>query len=354
MSADRIVCTYHTNAGWKLGSIDVAAHRLDPIDCPYTDIEGVQAAAGRVVFRGGSPTEGPQIVELDPSSGRFEVLARSGEVDESLRPYFSVPEAIEFPTEEGLTAHAFLYPPHNPDFEAPEGKQPPLIVISHGGPTAQSSATFDPRVQYWTTRGFAVVDVNYGGSTGYGRAYRERLTGKWGIVDVDDCTNAALYLAAQGKADRERLIIRGGSAGGYTTLAALAFRDVFAAGASYYGVGDLAALARHTHKFESRYLDKLIGPYPEAEELYRERSPIFHVDRLDAPVIFFQGAEDKVVPFEQAEAMVEALRRKGLPVNYLLFDGEQHGFRRAENIKRTLDAELYFYASVVLEKGLRF
>ncbi len=353
-SSQRLVCTYHTKAGWRLGAIDVEAKRLDEIDCPYTDISGLCAAPGQVLFRGGSPTEGAQIVQLDLASGRYEALKRSSEPDAALEPYFSKPEAIEFPTEGGLAAHAFYYPPRNADFAGPPDRQPPLIVISHGGPTAQTSPTFDLRLQYWTSRGFAVVDVNYGGSTGYGRAFRERLAGAWGVVDVDDCVNAALYLAQQGKADRERLIIRGGSAGGYTTLAALAFRDVFAAGASYYGVGDLGALARDTHKFEARYLDKLVGPYPQDEALYRERSPIFHIDRLDAPVIFLQGAEDKVVPLEQAEAMVESLRHKRIPVNYLLFDEEQHGFRRSENIKRALDAELYFYASVVLEKGLRF
>ena len=231
---------------------------------------------------------------------------------------------------------------------------PPLIVISHGGPTAQASPALDWRKQYWTSRGFAVVDVNYRGSSGFGRAYRERLAGQWGVADVDDCCNAARHLVADGLADPERLIIRGGSAGGYTTLAALAMRDVFRAGASYYGVSDLTALAEDTHKFESRYLDKLVGPYPAAKRLYDDRSPIHHAEELNAPIIFFQGSEDKVVPPDQAEKMVEALRAKGLLVSYFLFDGEQHGFRQAGNIKRALDAELYFYASIFLEKGLRF
>jgi dipeptidyl aminopeptidase/acylaminoacyl peptidase len=301
------------------------------------------------VFKGGSPAEPTAIVQLELSSGKTETLRQAFEPRDELRRYFSVPEAIEFPTTNGLTAHAFFYPPRNPDFEPPPGEKPPLLVISHGGPTGSTSISLSLSIQYWTSRGFGVVDVNYGGSTGHGRAYRLRLNGQWGVVDVDDCTNAALSLAEQGRADRARLAIRGGSAGGYTTLAALAFRDVFRAGASYYGVSDIEALARDTHKFESRYDHSLVG----ARENYRKRSPIHAVDQLTAPVIFFQGSEDKVVPPNQAEMMADALRARGVPVAYVLFEGEQHGFRRAENIKRALDAELYFYASIFL-KGLRF
>ena len=218
---------------------------------------------------------------------------------------------------------------------------------SHGGPTAATSASFNPSIQYWTSRGIAVLDVNYGGSTGYGRAYRERLKGKWGIVDIDDCVNGAKFLVAKGLADPEKLAIDGGSAGGYTTLGALTFRDVFKAGASYYGVSDMGALAQDTHKFESRYLDSLVGPYPEQKDLYDRRSPINFTDQLSCPVIFLQGDEDKIVPPNQAEMMVSALKEKGIPVAYLLFEGEQHGFRKAENIKRSLDAELYFYGRVL-------
>jgi dipeptidyl aminopeptidase/acylaminoacyl peptidase len=245
-----------------------------------------------------------------------------------------------------LTAHAFYYPPKNKDYEAPEGEKPPLIVISHGGPTGATSSTLSLRIQYWTSRGIGVVDVNYGGSTGYGRAYRERLNGNWGVVDVDDCANAARFLVEQGKADGERLIIRGGSAGGYTTLAALTFRNVFKAGASYYGISDLEALEQDCHKFESRYNTSLIAPYPEAKALYVERSPIHHTQRLSCPIIMFQGMDDKVVPPNQAEMMLAAMREKGLPVAYIAFEGEGHGFRKAENIKRSLDAELYFYSRV--------
>ena len=225
-------------------------------------------------------------------------------------------------------------------------ERPPLLVKTHGGPTASASSALSPSIQYWTSRGFAVLDVNYGGSTGYGRAYRNRLQKQWGIVDVDDASNGALYLVEQGKVDKERLAIDGGSAGGYTTLAALTFRDVFKAGASYYGVSDMTSLAAETHKFESRYLDSLVGPYPEKKSVYEARSPINAVDQLSCPIIFLQGSEDKIVPPNQAEVMVKALKTKGIPVAYLLFEGEQHGFRKAENIKRALDAELSFYSQI--------
>ncbi len=260
--------------------------------------------------------------------------------------YLSIGQPIEFPTEGGLSAYGYFYPPRNRDYRAPDGELPPLLVLSHGGPTSNTSAALNLRIQYWTSRGVAVLDVDYGGSTGYGRAYRERLKGQWGIVDVDDCVNGARYLASQGKVDGARLAIRGGSAGGYTTLAALTFRDAFATGASYYGVSDLEALVRDTHKFESRYLDGLVGPYPERRDIYLERSPIHHVGLLSRPMILLQGLEDKIVPPNQAEMMFEAVRAKGLPVAYIAFEGEQHGFRRAENIKRAMDAELYFYSKI--------
>jgi dipeptidyl aminopeptidase/acylaminoacyl peptidase len=260
--------------------------------------------------------------------------------------YISEPEDIEFPTTGDRTAHALYYAPRNPDCEVPSDERPPLVVMSHGGPTAATSSALNLAVQFFTSRGLAVVDVNYGGSTGYGRAYRERLNGNWGVVDTDDCVNAARYLADQGRVDRERMAIRGGSAGGYTTLCALVFHDVFAAGASYYGVADAEALARDTHKFESRYLDSLIGPYPEARELYRQRSPIHFADRLSCPLLILQGLEDEVVPPAQSEVLAEALRKNGLPYAYLAFEGEQHGFRRAENIVRAAEAELSFYARV--------
>ncbi|HSE34109.1 MAG TPA: S9 family peptidase [Pyrinomonadaceae bacterium] len=340
-----IVCSHIEQGVSRLGTIDIKTGVFKDIDCPFTDIQYVRAANGHAVFRGGSPIDVPAIVRLDLSSGKFEILRRSNELimDTS---YFSVPRAIEFPTEAGLTAHGFFYPPQNPDYRAPADERPPLIVKSHGGPTSAASTALSLSVQYWTSRGFAVLDVNYGGSTGYGRQYRERLNNKWGMVDVDDCVNGARYLVKKGEVDANRLIITGGSAGGYTTLCALTFRKTFKAGASHFGVSDAEALARDTHKFESRYLDGLLGPYPERKEVYVERSPINFTDRLSCPVIFFQGLDDKVVPPNQAEKMVDALRAKGIPVAYVAFAGEQHGFRQAENIKRALEGELYFYSRV--------
>ncbi|HEX6455263.1 MAG TPA: prolyl oligopeptidase family serine peptidase, partial [Solirubrobacterales bacterium] len=247
----------------------------------------------------------------------------------------------------GEVAYGFYYPPANPEFEAPEGELPPLIVESHGGPTSHATPALEPEYLYWTSRGIGVVDVNYRGSSGYGREFRNRLRGTWGLVDNEDCVNAALHLAGEGLADRERLAIRGGSAGGYATLCALTFHNAFAAGASYFGVADAAALAEDTHKFESRYLDRLIGPYPERAELYRERSPIHHVERLRSPVILLQGLEDKIVPPNQAETMAAALERNGVPYAYLAFEGEQHGFRKAETNIRCFEAELYFYGRIM-------
>jgi dipeptidyl aminopeptidase/acylaminoacyl peptidase len=258
----------------------------------------------------------------------------------------AVAEPITFPSAGGAEAHAYHYAPTNPDFEAPGGELPPLLVLSHGGPTSAASPSFSLAVQFWTSRGFAVVDVDYGGSTGYGRAYRRRLDGRWGIVDVEDCVAAAASLVARGLVDPDRLAIRGGSAGGFTTLAALTFTDTFRAGASHYGVADLAALAEETHKFESRYLDGLVGPWPEARDRYAERSPIHHTEGLSCPIILLQGLEDQVVPPRQAEMMVEALASKAIPHAYVPFAGEQHGFRQASSIIRALTAELYFYSRV--------
>jgi dipeptidyl aminopeptidase/acylaminoacyl peptidase len=284
-------------------------------------------------------------VRLDLDTLSPEILQQSSQVDPD-DGFVSIPQSVEFPTADGLTAHAFFYKPANKNFKARAEERAPLIVISHGGPTASTTSSLNLAVQYWTSRGIAVLDINYGGSTGYGRAYRQRLTGGWGIVDREDCTNGVRYAIAQFGIDPDRLIIRGSSAGGYTTLCALVYDDVFKAGASYYGISDLEALAKETHKFESRYLDNLIGPYPERKDLYIERSPIHHAENLDCPIIFFQGLEDKVVPPQQAEMMVAILKNKRLPVAYITFEKEQHGFRMATNIKRALDAELYFYARI--------
>jgi dipeptidyl aminopeptidase/acylaminoacyl peptidase len=341
----RIICSYAKDGSRHLASLDLATRELREIHAPYTSIWGVRAGPGFVALLAGSATEAESIVRLEMANGKLETLRRSTEV--TLPPeYLSLPEAIEFPTEGGLTSRALYYRPRNGDYAGPVGEGPPLIVVSHGGPTGATSSTLNLSIQFWTSRGFAVADVDYGGSTGYGRAYRQRLDGRWGIADVDDCVNCARYLIERGEADGKRTAIRGGSAGGYTTLAALTFRDVFKAGASYFGVSDLEALATDTHKFESRYLDRMVGPYPGARDLYLKRSPINHVELLSCPVIFFQGDEDKVVAPKQAETMVNALRRKGIPTAYILFRGEQHGFRKAENIKRALDAELYFYSKI--------
>ncbi|MFQ5610760.1 MAG: S9 family peptidase [Anaerolineae bacterium] len=344
-SPERLICSFSQHGTWQLADLNLATGQLSPFNLPYTVIEYVQARAGQVVFLAGSPSQPPSVVRLDLASGQSEVLRRASSISLD-SGYLSEPAAIEFPTEQGLTAHGLFYRPKNRDVLAPDEERPPLLVLSHGGPTGATSGELDLGIQFWTSRGFAVLDVNYGGSTGYGRDYRRRLDGRWGLVDVDDCLNGARYLVERGQVDRERLAIRGGSAGGYTTLAALTFRDLFKAGASYFGVSDLEALTRETHKFESRYLDRLIGPYPERLDLYRARSPIHHTGQLSCPVIFFQGLEDLVVPPNQAETMVEALRAKGVPVAYLPFEGEQHGFRRAENIQRCLEAELYFYAQI--------
>jgi dipeptidyl aminopeptidase/acylaminoacyl peptidase len=344
-SADHLICTYVANGIQHMARVHTQTLELSEIETPYDSISGLQVEPGFAAFVGGSTAQTSAIALLNLATGKIEEIRRSSDI--AIDPgYLSIPQVLEFPTENGLTAYGFYYEPRNQDYVAPVDERPPLLVKSHGGPTASTSANFNPGIQYWTSRGIAVLDVNYGGSTGYGRDYRERLKGQWGVVDVDDCVNGAKYLAEQGLVDGDRLCIDGGSAGGYTTLAALAFRDVFKAGASYYGVSDLQALATDTHKFESRYLDGLIGAYPEQEDLYRARSPIHAIDQLSCPLIFFQGDEDKIVPPNQAEMMVEALKAKGLPVAYVLYEGEQHGFRKAENIKRTLDGELYFYARV--------
>jgi dipeptidyl aminopeptidase/acylaminoacyl peptidase len=343
--ASRLVVTYTHGGRWRLATLDLGTGAVSDLPTPIEPAEWLAARPEFVLFVGGSPTM-PQSVVKAGFDGSVEIVRSSSSVGFDAG-YVSQADAIAFPTDAGLTAHAFYYAPRNRDYTAPAGERPPLIVISHGGPTTAARATLDLQIQFWTSRGFAVVDVNYGGSSGYGRAYRQRLNGQWGIVDVADCVNAAQYLVREGKADARRLAIRGGSAGGYTTLAALTFHPgVFNAGASYYGVSDIESLARDTHKFESRYLDSLVGPYPEKQNVYRARSPIHFVDRLACPLILLQGLEDKVVPPNQAQMMADAVRAKGLPVALLMFEGEQHGFRRAETIIRSLEAELYFYGVV--------
>jgi dipeptidyl aminopeptidase/acylaminoacyl peptidase len=345
LTASEVACTFSQGGQWEFGIFDLENGKLEVKDIPVTYIGDIKLRNNDAVMIAASPTEASAIVLFDPKTDIFEVIRKASEVKvDDL--YLSQPQTIEFPTEGGLSAHAFYYPPKNAEFVAPPEEKAPLIVISHGGPTSATSSSLSLSIQYWTTRGFGILDVNYGGSTGYGREYRQRLNGQWGVVDVQDCANAATYLIQRGDADPQRLIIRGGSAGGYTTLCALTFGDVFTVGASYFGVSDLEALALETHKFESRYLDSMVGPYPEQRDRYFERSPIHFTERLASPIIFFQGLEDKVVPPNQAEKMVAALQAKGLPVAYVPFEGEQHGFRRSENIKRALDAEYYFYSRI--------
>ena len=356
--ADRVVCTYSRAGLGKLAVFELATETLRVLETPFTEIASVRANGDQVVFVAGAPSLPVSVVELDLKSGQQRTLKRTTEVldrtDLRIADYLTTVEAVEFPTTGGNTAFGLFYPPHNPDYAGPADENPPLLVRCHGGPTGAASSALSLGIQYWTSRGIAVLDVNYGGSTGFGRAYRERLHRNWGVVDVDDCIGGAKFVIEHGLVDARRIAISGGSAGGYTTLAALVFRDFFHGGASHYGVSDVAALARDTHKFESRYLDWLIGPYPEEAALYRERSPLFHAERLSKPVIFFQGDEDAVVPPNQTEVMVAALRHSGKPVGYFLFSGEQHGFRQAANIKRALDAELYFYAIEVFRTGLTF
>jgi dipeptidyl aminopeptidase/acylaminoacyl peptidase len=346
LSNGRIACIVNENGLEHVVLVDTSHSKRHIVSLPHSTFGSIQSdGADRLFFAAASASTAAEVIALDVSTSKLHVLKSSLEIriDDGC---FSVPESIEFPTADNQTAFAFFYPPKNKDFAGTVGTRPPLIVISHGGPTSATTVALRLAVQYWTSRGFAVVDVNYGGSTGYGRAYRERLKGKWGIVDVEDCMNAARYLERRGDVDGKRLAIRGGSAGGYTTLCALVFHNLFAAGASYFGVADLETLAQDTHKFESRYEEGLVGPYPQALELYKQRSPVHFADRLSCPVILLQGLEDKVVPPSQAEVMITALRAKGLPFAYVAFPTEGHGFREAANIQQSIEAELYFYSRI--------
>jgi dipeptidyl aminopeptidase/acylaminoacyl peptidase len=329
----------------SLVRIDLASGRAQPLPAPFTNIVELCTGPGVVLLQAGSPTTPEQIVRIELAGGPLQVLAQSASELPDAR-YLSVPQCIAFTSAHGRTAHAFYYPPRNGDFAAPAGELPPLIVTSHGGPTSMATSSLRLATQFWTSRGFAVLDVNYGGSSGYGRAYMSLLNGQWGMVDVEDCVEGARHMVRQGLVDEQRMAIRGGSASGFTTLCALAFHRVFKAGASHYGVSDLKALDEDTHKFESRYTATLVAAPPERDRLYAERSPAQHADRLSCPVIFFQGLDDKVVPPAQSEMMVAALKSRGIPVAYVAFEGEGHGFRRLASIRRALEAELYFFAKV--------
>lgn len=346
---EHAVVTWWDAGRRHLGTVRVTNGQLETWDGAWEPAGEVAATEGRVVVVADHSTRPAALIEIDLGARRegdgVRVLRASA--PPMLSPEnVSVAEAVTWPSGDGV-AHGFFYAPTSSTSTGEPGTLPPLVVMTHGGPTAATLPGFSPAVQFWTTRGIAVLDVNYGGSVGYGRAYRELLRGQWGVVDVRDCESGALWLAEQGRVDRARLAIRGGSAGGFTTLAALTFTDTFAVGASLYGVGDLEALARDTHKFESHYLESLVGPYPERRDLYLERSPVHHTDRLSAPMILLQGTEDTVVPPNQAQTMADAVAARGLDVELIMFEGERHGFRKAETIHRAYTAELAFYGKVL-------
>ncbi|HEY6117942.1 MAG TPA: prolyl oligopeptidase family serine peptidase [Candidatus Dormibacteraeota bacterium] len=342
---DDLVCIFNDHAGSKLARVQLSSGRVDVIPLLYTALSGVQVSGDKVAIFASSGLLAERVLVLDLATNAEAIVktANPARVDSG---YLSAGRPIEFRTEGGESAHATYYPPQNQDYRAPDGEKPPLVVHCHGGPTGSAGPAYAFQYQYWTSRGFALVDVNYGGSSGLGRAYRQRLNGNWGVVDVDDCINAAKHLVKEGLVDAERISITGGSAGGFTVLLSLTKRDFYAAGASHYGIGELESFANETHKFESRYCDKLLGPYPARADVYRDRSAIHFADRMSAPVILFQGLEDKIVPPDQAETFVAACREKKLPVAYVPFEGEQHGFRQDKNIKRADEAELYFLSRI--------
>lgn len=340
-----IFCSYVHNAIANFAYIQRNGS-VERIDLPYTSVRGVSASGNQVAFIAGSPNQPYSIITYDVITKEHAIIKQSSNLNLDIA-YVSIPSAIEFPTTNGRTAHAFYYPPSNPHYDGPNDEKPPLLVRGHGGPTGNTVPIYSTDILYWTSRGFAVVDVNYGGSTGYGREYRERLKLQWGIVDVDDCTNAALYCVQEGLVDADRLCIEGESAGGFTTLAALAFKNVFKVGANYYGVSELERLTLDTHKFESHYLDQLVGPYPQELATYRARSPIYSIDTISSPVIIFQGGKDTIVPPSQSEMMYETLKNKGIPTTYVFFEDEGHGFGKVENGARALEAQLYFFAKVL-------
>ncbi|MEW6712698.1 MAG: S9 family peptidase, partial [Candidatus Riflebacteria bacterium] len=344
IDADRIFLTWCEKAEWQAGIYSLSSGSLSRIELPYNNFASITTDQSNIYFIGSSFSILPEIVKLDPNGCKTEILFTSPPVP--IAPEFiSIPQSIEFQAAPDEMVQAFYYPPCNPNYPG-SFDAPPLLVVSHGGPTTAARLVLDLSTQFWTTRGFAVVDVNYSGSSGFGREYRQRLNHNWGIKDVRDCEKAAEHLIGQKLADPARTAIRGGSAGGFTTLCALVFTDTFKAGASHFGLSDLEILARETHKFESRYMDRLIGDYQNSAEIYRERSPINHLEKLSCPVIFFQGLDDKVVPPNQAELMYNAICQKGLPAAYVAYEGEGHGFRKAENIKHSLESELYFFQKV--------
>lgn len=341
-----IITMYAIKGRDYLGRLKPKEKMLTDLRQPFTLVQNLITYKDKVYFFGASPELPRSIVCYDPAANTYEIIKQSFTVPLT-EEWLSKPHFIEYPSLDGKTGYGFYYPPNNPNYKAPKEEKPPLIVECHGGPTACSYPYLDLEIQYWTSRGFAFVDVNYGGSTGFGREYFKRLEGTWGILDVHDCISAAKTLAEKGLADPNRLVIRGGSAGGFTALAALAQSKIFAAGTSYYGVSDLELLYQAFHKFEAKYTDQLVAPYPEKVDVIRERSPVNHIDKISSPILLLQGDEDKIVPPNQTFTIYEALKKKGIPTAMLLFKGEGHGFRQASNIKRALDAELYFYGKIL-------
>lgn len=342
LSSNEILCCFSQQGFWQLGIIDIATKALTTVPSDFRDISGIRCQNGKGYFIAASDKHSAQLWCY--TNGKIIPLTTAAQAVDA--QFFAAPCAVKFPTNDGQHAHGFFYAPTNPDIEQSSGQLPPLLIMCHGGPTGATESSLNLKIQFWTSRGFAVLDVNYRGSTGYGREYRDSLKNNWGITDVIDVCSGVNYLAAQHLIDKNKVAIRGSSAGGYTVLAALTFSDVFKAGASLYGIGDLEALARDTHKFEAHYLDSLVGEYPAQQKIYQERSPIHRIEQLNCPVIFFQGLQDKVVPPAQAEAMVAALQEKGIMTKYVTFEEEGHGFRQAQNIQRALTEELTFYLTV--------
>ncbi|MCH9621457.1 MAG: hypothetical protein S4CHLAM20_08770 [Chlamydiia bacterium] len=346
ISEEKIATVFTENAIDRLGVI--SNNKLDILDLPFSTYMSLIHSNNKLYFIAASPSHNQGVFSYDLNSKELIELksSKKNDLDES---WISIPSQVAFETRHNETSYGFFYPPKNPNYDFGDEK-PPLLLISHGGPTGHNPPQFSLEIQYWTSRGFAVVDVNYSGSTGFGRKYRNRLYGNWGIKDVDDCEDCALFLAKEGLVDGNRMVVRGGSAGGYTTLALLTFRDSFVAGASYFGVSDIGMLVEDTHKFESQYFEKIVGKYPEDKAIYDERSPLHHTDKLKKPILILQGSEDKVVPQNQAEKMYKALLEKNIPTAYLLFEGEGHGFVQKKNIIKSIDSELYFYQTIFNQK----
>ncbi|TNF99503.1 MAG: S9 family peptidase, partial [Gammaproteobacteria bacterium] len=350
VNENRIVAMLCEQGLWRLVTVCTNTGEVEPVQTPWNQFTGFGVNDSQVVLIAAGADRADEVAKLDIESGQLQVLCQSFDSPVT-NDWYSIGESITFETSDNDVAHGFFYPPTNPNATAEQGALPPLLVVSHGGPTGATSAGLNLKIQFWTSRGFAVLDVNYRGSTGYGRKYREKLKGKWGVYDVDDVSAGAKYLVQQGLVNPQQLAIRGSSAGGFTTLAALTFTDTFNAGASFYGISELESLVLDTHKFEARYLDSLVGIYPDERTTYAERSPLYHADQISCPVIFLQGKEDKVVPPEQAQKMASALEANGMGVQLMLFDDEQHGFRRAETIRQALEAELDFYQSIFAQNG---